>query len=348
MSFLNRKGAIIFTSLVLSAFINGAIFANDSVHAADDDIYILRNGRIIHIAGTDPEELNPGGDVTAIYGADSGVYYIRHDDRGYTAGFYSPSGAEGFEFQLLHQSYAVDRFIVSEKIIYTLFRKPADISDRGGSELVRLNPDGGTVDTVDRVCDFGIVRGAVFILRDSEIIYNGTTIPLMLQGDLFVRSVVDDRLVLVGSNDQTEVCDVVDGRNIYQYGPAGSLPVNEEYNLVLEFTDVVSSETRPDPEGSMVFYNIIINGIEEERTDLSPGRVTKRSCLLLDPGRNYLVRMERWELDRSKGRYVRANNIMQPGELDLFIPENRGLKIMIEFTGSGYNISRGVYRGDEK
>jgi hypothetical protein len=348
MSFRNRKRAIILISLVLSVFINGTVFANDSVHAADDEIYILRNARIVHVAGTDPEELDLGGDVTAIYAADSGVYYIRHDDQGYTAGFYSPSGAEGFEFQLLHQSYAVDRFIVSEKIIYTLFRKPADISDRGGSELVRLNPDGGTVDTVDRVCDFGIVRGAVFILRGSEIIYNGISIPLMLQGELFVRSVVDDRLVLVGSNDQTEVCDVVDGRNIYQYGPAGSLPVNEDYNLVLEFTDTATSGISPDPEGSMVFYNIIVDGIKKDRTDLSPGRVTKRSFLLLDPGRNHLVRMERWELDRSKGRYVRANNIMQPAGLDLFIPENRGLKITVEFTGSGYNINRGVYRGDEK
>ena len=348
MSFQFRAPSPVTLTIILFMSAGLSLFSQDSGPAAADDIYLLRNGRIIHIAGTDPEELNLNGDVTAISAADSGVYYIRHDEQGYTAGFYTPGSAGSCEYQLLHQSYTVERFIVSEKIMYMLFKKPGELAQPGSSELVRLNAATGLIDTVDQVSDFGLVRGTVFIIRGREIQYNGRPVPLMIEGDAHVRAVVDDRLVLVGCGDETEVCDVVDGRNIYQYNGTGSYPVNDEYNIVFEFTDTAVSGSTADPDGNMVYYNIIINGYEDERTETAPGRVTKTSYLLLDPGSSYLVRMERWELDRVRGKYVRANNIIQPGELKVFVPENRGLKILVEFTGSGYNIRQGVYRGDEK
>lgn len=348
MSFRISTAALVIITLVLSASVSNPVFPQDSLSAETGDIYLLRNGRIIHIAGTDPEELDLKGDVAAIFTADKGVYYVRRDDQGYTAGFYTTEPAGNFEFQVLHQSFTMERFIVSEKIMYVLFKKPGELAGSGSCELVRLNPASGLVDTVDQVADFGIVRSVVFILRGREIIYNGRTIPLMIEGDLFVRSVAGDRLVLVGSGDQTEVCDVVEARNIYQYSAAESYPVNNEYNLVFEFTDTQAGGAPADPDGCMVYYNIIINGREDERTEIAPGRVAKTSYLLLEPGRSYLVRMERWELDRVKGKYVRSNNIMQPRELKVFVPENRGIKILVEFTGSGYNIRQGVYRGDEK
>lgn len=348
MLFRIRTAALIFTSLVLATYFNSQLFAQDYGQTGTDDIYLLRNGKIIHIAGTDPEELGLNGDVTAIFAADSGVYYIRHDDQGYTAGFYTPLPAGSGEYQLLHQSYTVERFMVSEKIFYILFKKPGGLSEPGSNELVRLNPATGMIDTVDRVSDFGLVRGSVFILRERGVHYNGTSIPLMSEGEIFVRDVVDDRLVLVGSGEETEVCDVLEGRNIYQYSCTVSYPVNDKYNIVIEFTDTEAAGNPADPDGNIVYYNIIINGYEDERTETAPGRVTKTSYLLLDPGKSYLMRMERWELDRGKGKYVRANNIMQPREMKLFVPENRGLKIMVEFTGSGYNIRQGIYKGDEK
>lgn len=348
MLFRIRTAVFIFTSLAFSLYFNSQLFSQDYGQTGTGDIYLLRNGKIIHIAGTDPEELGLNGDVTAIFAADSGVYYIRHDDQGYTAGFYSPLPAGSGEYQLLHQSYTVERFMVSEKIFYILFKKPGGLSEPGSNELVRLNPATGMIDTVDRVSDFGLVRGTVFILRENEIIYNGRPTPLMIEGDLHVSGVVDDRLVLVSCGSDTEVCDVVEGRNIYQYSETESYPVNDKYNIVIEFTDTEAADSPADPDGNMVYYNIIINGYEDERTETAPGRVTKTSYLLLDPGKSYLMRMERWELDRLKGKYVRANNIMQPRELKLFVPENRGLKIMVEFTGSGYNIRQGIYKGDEK
>lgn len=348
MPFQSRKAALVLIITIIITSIGHVIYSQDAGAAADGDIYLLRNGRIVHIAGLDPEELNLNGDVTSVFTADSGVYYIRHDDQGYTAGFYTPAPGGNFEFQLLHQSYTVERFIVSEKIIYVLFKKPGELSGPGSSELVRLNPATGITDTADQVADFGFVRGMVFILQNREIRYNGRSLPLMIDGDLRVRAVVDDRLVLVGCGGETEVCDVAEGRNIYQYSATESFPVNDEYNMVFEFTDTLSGENTADPDGSMVYYNILINGYEDERTETAPGRVTKTSYLKLEPGRSYLVRMERWELDRVRGKYVRANNIMQPRELKIFVPENRGLKILVEFTGSGYNIIQGVYRGDEK
>lgn len=348
MPFQFRKSALVLAVTVIITSISHEIFSQDPGDTTGSDIYLLRDGRIVHVAGMDPEELNLSGDVITIFSGDSGVYYIRHDDQGYTAGFYTPATAGSFEFQMLHQSYTVERFAVSEKIIYVLFKKPGELAGPGCSELVRLNPSTGMTDIVDQVADFGFVRGTVFVLQNREIRYNGRPLPLMIDGDLRVRAVIDDRLVLVGSGNETEVCDLVEGRNIYQYSDTESLPLNDGFNLVFEFTDTVEVNNMAEPDGNMVYYNIIVDGYEDERTETAPGRVTKTSYLQLDPGRIYLVRMERWELDRVRGKYVRANNIMQPRELKVFVPENRGLKILVEFTGSGYNIIQGVYRGDEK
>ena len=348
MSFQLRPVYVLFISILFFLSSVRPLFPLDTRPENPGETYILQNGAISLLSGAGVSEISLNGDVTAIFTADGGVYYVRHDDRGYTAGFYTTAPSGSFEFQVLHQSCTVERFMVSEKILYILFKRPGELPDSKSGELVRLNPYTGGIDTVKPVADFGLAGGTVFIIRGREICYNGNSIPLVLEGDLSVKAVVDERLVLVGSGDETEVCDLRAGRNIYQYSATEEFPVNDEYNLVIEFMDAGGQDLSEGPGDDMVYYNIIVNGYEDVRTEIAPGRIVKTSYLQLDPGRHYLIRMERWELDRARGRYVRANNIMQPGELKVFVPENRGLKILVQYEPSGYNIKQGVYRGNEK
>lgn len=337
------SGTALFLSAVLVFTVIPALPQNNISQPVSCDFYILQGGAVLHVtsSGVTPLKLKP--DVRAIFKTEKGLYYIRYDDSGYAAGFYSADGSVNYEYQVLHQGDRVARFAVHENVFYILMVKPG-IPDRGG-ELLRFNPDQGKVDTIGSVWDFGIAGGQVFIIRGREIVYNNAVIPLMLEGVIYVKAVVDERLVLVTNGGETEVCDIVSGRNLYQYGAGTDCPGGDGFNLVMEFVDSESAAGSAGSEGAMTYYNIFINGNEDSRTETAPGRVRKTSFIRLEPGKVYLVRAERWELDRTKGKYVRVNNIRQPGEIRIFIPENRGVSIEVEFNGREYRVKHGIYRG---
>ena len=335
--------AAVIASAALVFQVIPALPQNNTTQPVSCDFYILQEGAVLHVtsSGVIPVNLKP--DVRAIFKTDKGLYYIRYDDSGYAAGFYSADGPVNYEYQVLHRGDRVERFAVYENVFYILMVKPG-IPDRGG-ELLRFNPDQGKVDTIGAVWDFGIAGGQVFIIRGSEIVYNNAVIPLMLEGVLSVKAVMDERLVLVTNGEETEVCDIVSGRNLYQYGADTDFQGGDGFNLVMEFVDSESAAGSADSEGAMTYYNIFINGNEDSRTETAPARVRKTSFIRLESGKVYLVRAERWELDRTKGKYVRLNNISQPGEMRIFIPENRGVSIEVEFDGREYRVKHGIYRG---
>ncbi|MFA5518852.1 MAG: hypothetical protein WDA74_06295, partial [Spirochaetota bacterium] len=64
---------------------------------------------------------------------------------------------------------------------------------------------------------------------------------------------------------------------------------------------------------------------------------------------NYnIISAERWELDKSRGRYLRVNNINQPEEIRIFVPLNRVVKIQFNYDGNYYNILQSVYVKNEE
>jgi hypothetical protein len=62
-----------------------------------------------------------------------------------------------------------------------------------------------------------------------------------------------------------------------------------------------------------------------------------------ETGRYCLIKAERWELDKIKGRYVRVNNVYQPETVKLYVPENRIVKISFIFDGEKYIMNQSVY-----
>ena len=90
----------------------------------------------------------------------------------------------------------------------------------------------------------------------------------------------------------------------------------------------------------MIYYQVIINGVETGRTETTPPNAISSSMIKAEAGKFCLIKAERWELDRIKGRYVRVNNIYQPEELKIFVPENRILRIrFIYLTIRSFNKS---------
>jgi hypothetical protein len=116
----------------------------------------------------------------------------------------------------------------------------------------------------------------------------------------------------------------------------------EIINLIVEFVDVLTESYNSKNSVETIYYEILIDGVEESRTETGRGEISKIFHANLAPGKYHIIRPERWELDKSKSRYVRVNNISQPGELKIFIPENRVIKIRVEFNGSGYKLNQSV------
>jgi len=210
MTYSHRRSFLLYTLIFMLAMSIGLFSQADT--GTPGVLFLLKDGKIIHVTenGFFVPEIN--GDVAAMSVQDGGAYYIRHDVQGYTAGFYSGLDSGSYELLLMHESFTVERFAVHDGIFYVLFKKPGITSSAG--ELVRLNPGTGSIDTLPLITDFGLVRGRLFVVKERSLIYGGTLIPLMLDGDLRVSGTGDDRLVFVTNGYETEVCDIVSGRNV--------------------------------------------------------------------------------------------------------------------------------------
>ena len=184
--------------------------------------------------------------------------------------------------------------------------------------------------------DFHIIDGKPLILNNDSLDYNGLNIPIMLRGQMEIAEVFDSRIVIIRGASEIEIVDLIAGKSIYQFNRDSIADYNDKYNLILEFED---GKTNSDQS---TYYEITINGIEESRTETGRGDLSKLFYKKLMPGEYHIVKAERWELDREKGRYVRINNIYQPDEVKIFIPDNRIVKLKIGFDGKTYSINQSV------
>ena len=104
--------------------------------------------------------------------------------------------------------------------------------------------------------------------------------------------------------------------------------------MIIQAVDI-QEQDRDDRE--MIFYKLIIDGVDAGRTDSGPSALARELKIILEPNRYHLVRLERWTLNPSKGRYDRENNIRQPKMQQIYIPMNRIVKVVITFDGREYS-----------
>jgi len=283
--------------------------------------------------------------VAAISKEKDTFYYIRSSGDKWITGFLKSGSVKSSEFEIPGVYEKLYKFTGFNEIFYIL----ADTVNETGSEipakkrlLIRFNPDNNKYQAVEEVMDFTLLNGKPVVLKNHSIDYNGMVIPHLLNGDVKILNIIDSRIVFISDGETTEMVDLLSCMSFYQYGDNRVPECSEDYNLIVEFTDIITGSDNVIQSGETVYYEILIDGVEENRTETGRGEISKIFYASLDPGKYHIVRPERWELDKNKGRYVRVNNISQPGEFKIFIPDHRVIKIKLEFNGSGYKVNQSV------
>ena len=328
-------------------------FSGKTESGISQDKFILNNGRV-YKSEKFLQELPIEGNILGIYNNDDFLCYIKESGDGWLAGSIKNPDEVISEFNLGPGFRKLHKLICSGRIFYLL----ADIiqkSDPSDSEssgsltvkaekvLIRFDPDINEKKIIRGVDDFTLTDGGLITLTGSGLDCNGYLIPFTLEGERYIERIIDGRFVFLSNGSEIEIIDTISQRNIYIYREGKAFPFNPDYNIILEFNDnIESKETVSDTE-NMVYYQINVNGADTGRTETAPSNVGSSSLIKADAGRYCIIKAERWELDRIKGRYVRVNNINQPEEIKLYVPENRIIKIRFLYDGEKYIMNQSVY-----
>lgn len=285
--------------------------------------------------------------VAAISKDNDALYYIRSVNDRWVAGILKLGAEESREFDIPGKYEKLYKFSGFNNVFYFLALPVKENSgEPADADLmyIRFNPDQMNHQIIEGVSDFILLNGVSVILKNSILNYNGIEVPLLLTGKLRIAELIDSRIAFVSGDSGTEIVDLPAGRSIYQYEKNSVPEIPDEYNVVIEFADrIIKSENNNDPEsGESIYYQMLINGVEDSRTVTGSGELVKIFHSKLIPGRYHIIKPERWELDRVKGRYARMNNINQPAGLRIYIPENRIIKIRVEYDGTDYKIDQSV------
>ena len=305
--------------------------------------YILSGDILYKIISFDKSRLY--NNVAAVDYESNVFYYLRSQGNDWIAGLFRGNSDKPLEFAISARYEKLYKFTGFKEVFYIL----AESSDEtvsgnttGNRVLLRFNPDKNQCQTVEGVMDFILLDGRPVILKQGYIDYNGTTIPHMITGEMKITNIIDSRILFISNGKTTEVIDLLSCAGFYQYADNQWPDFSDEYNLILEFTDKNTRTDDAAESGSTVYYEIVIDGAEDNRTETGRGEISKLFHAELAPGKYHIIKPERWELDKSKGRYMRVNNIYQPGELKILVPEKRIIKVRLEFDGSVYRISQSV------
>lgn len=345
--------AMLFTSLLIPVALSGetgAVSGKTDKNGSACNNFILEGGKIYRFdSGLKEIPIDPG--VLGICSGNEALYYIRSGESGWIAGIYNTSGSGKTEYSLGSGYTGLLKLLCSEKFFYFISDRITSVKEGiAGQEtakservLVRFDPDTGDIRTIPGAEDFILAGSIPVLLRPSGLDVNGVNIPLTVTGSRYIDHIIDGRFVFVSNGTEIEIIDILAERNIYLYREGKVFPAGTEYNIILEFSDSTELNKSPGDSDNMIYYEVILNGAESGRTETAPSIVAKTSTLKAEPGKYCLIRAERWELDKVKGRYVRANNIYQPEELKIFVPENRIIKVIFGFNGERYNINQRVY-----
>jgi len=347
--------------LLLAAFIRpvmiqgqtGKIVSDSTGAAVEQEKFLLDNGRIYREEKSH-HKLPIEGDVLGIYNSDSTLYFIRKTGEGWLAGsFKNPEGMIS-EFPVGSGFSGLLKLIGRDNIFYFLAdyntaiksektENSADIPFKAERVLVRFEPDKNEKKIISGVYDFALSDNGLILLTASGLDYNGALIPLTVQGERYIDRIIDGRLVFLTNGKEVEVIDIISERNIYIYREGKAFPYNSDYNIILEFNDTTPPKDSVSDIETIIYYQVNVNGVEAGRTETAPSKVVSSSMIKAETGKYCIIKAERWELDRVKGRYIRVNNIYQPEEIKLYVPENRIIKIRFDFDGGKYILNQSVY-----
>jgi hypothetical protein len=332
----------IITGLIIilgSAGIAGPDSAESFKNAPDfhiDDGYIVRNY-------SSSEKLDIPGYVTAFHQQGKSLYFITATEGFYHAGCMMSAGNSIFNTGIeAYEGSNVKLQVCSGVFFFSV----SSLTDESAT-LYRFSPDLNAIQSISNIKDFSIISGNLLVLREGLLNYNGIEIPVMLQKASIGR-VIDNRIVHITNGADVEICDIAAAKSIYQYRDGIVYDSGDNFNVIFEFYDPPRNSTNSGKDEKMVYYNVTVNGHDIGRTETGPAAVVKQLKAKVKAGSYNIIAAERWELDKSRGRYVRVNNINQPDEIRIFVPFNRVVKINYNCKGTVYTITQNVFAKNEE
>lgn len=316
--------------------------------AAADDAGVrhcsVENGKIIIYSGDTVKSIQVEGTILGHSRSDNGIYYISTKRDG--AAKHSLIGYVDFQTGELKyeralpinlDEFPVKKFTVAGSTAYIL--AGSGPSPEAMGMLNRIDINSMTNTRLAGVADFHAQDDFLVVLGKQEsamvLTMNDVSVPVTLSGEgaLRIQVALDNRMVFVTNGEETDIIDLRSGLNIYRYGRDREMQVPGSYNLLVQAEDTQVSEQN---DRDMVFYKVYIDGTESGRTDSGPSQLAREFRANIEPNKYHLIKLERWVLNASKGRYDRENNIRQPQIERIYIPMNRIVKLIIEFDSKRY------------
>ncbi len=305
----------------------------DAGSAAAPGIYALLKGGALHSVGDEGLRALPIRPGVVRFAVEGGtVFYVRAEGGRTYCGRWNPDEAGPIELPLDGAGTAPERLRGSGATLYALYGP----FENGGGTLYSAKLNEGIILEARGVVDFTLYDGRPVVLEREDsgfrCVIGDSRVHLALEGGAVFRDGTDGRLLVVSDGERTEVVDAATARVVYRYAGTVVYRAPDDHNLELEAVD----DTPGPPSGKTLFYRITINGTEAGRTDTGPAETRRVFRHSVPAGEYLVVAAERWELNLKKERYERANNILQPDPIRLFVPEGLILKVSISYDGRSY------------
>jgi hypothetical protein len=221
---------------------------------------------------------------------------------------------------------------------YVLMAPPAAAGKRSGT-LMLIDINAGSARKLEGVTDFALAGGRLCLLANasSGIVLNvdGKNLPLPVGPSARIVAVVQEWLLVVTDDESTVIADARECRLLAARALKRQLARPAEYN----FEFLCADESAAGDPSAAVFYKVFIDGAEAGRTDSGPAGTPRRFRTKLDAAAVHVVKAERWELNRLKEKYERANNINQPTAVKVLVPAGAVLRLDCIMAEGGYRFT---------
>ncbi|MEJ5362956.1 MAG: hypothetical protein WHV26_12925 [Spirochaetota bacterium] len=260
------------------------------------------------------------------------ILFVAKNEKEIVAGAYTIHDKNIIQFPITtySESTQIKRIAFESYAIYICIHESDGI-------LYRADINTGLVEQVRGVSDFLLLQDSLVILKnDNTLMYHDFVLPLFFTGKPSFKGHVDDRIVFVTDDNDTEVIDIKEKKVVYHYSNNVQFAVSSDYTVELSVNDLPTQE-----KATRIFYKIYCNGQDYGRTEPVLSINQSKIQLNLSSGQYHEMVIERWRLDENSQQYIRDNNIRQPKPVILFVYPGRIIAVKLIYDGLEYRVFTG-------
>ncbi len=334
-----------FLFILISVVVQADSFASEMPRGeGSSSVYMVKKGKLVRLLIPD---LFNGGQVLAFREKEGRVFYVISRNGEIYAGVLN--NGEKIEVKVAsfpEEEVRVRNLQVEGTVLFFLlhrFGKGGVERSNSSSILFRCDLNSSTLQWVKGVNFYKIIWGKPLLVRNNVVSFNGRVIHLEFSGLEGVSSLGDRKLLFKNGQGDFQIFDIVMWKNVFfENGNHYSGSFLGDKNLVIVFSDSRSGNEKFS-FGPSVFYSISFDDGEAGRTISGTQDMERDIFFKVATGRMVSLKIERWVLNSDLKRYVRENNVRQPGILRVFIPRGGFVRLNVSFDGAKYRFYRESY-----